>query len=111
MKHVTYSEKSLLIGDRAADVLTEYAAALGDHGKADSVTLSGVGVDGEEVEATFVLNSGTVLMAESTESKLPEPRNDAAIKYMEAGLAELAPRRPASGDVLEPLEYTDTDSL
>ena len=82
MKHVTMAEKSFLVGDEVAEVLIQYAALLGKVGSADSVTIRSLGVDGELVEALFLLNSGTVMMAESTHSKVPEPDNSDALQYM-----------------------------
>jgi hypothetical protein len=82
MKHVTYAEKSLLVGTDAADLLLEYAAALGSAGRADNVEIRAIGVDGEEVVATFLLDPGSSLMAESSRSVLPEPDNDAISLYM-----------------------------
>ena len=49
MKHVTYADKALLIDDEAADWLMEYARALGESHMTDSVTLRGIGMDGNEV--------------------------------------------------------------
>lgn len=82
MKHVTYAQKSLLMGDDVADALLAYAALLADAGSADNVEVKGVGVDGEEVVATFVLGNGIDLMAETTRSGLPEPDNSSALAYI-----------------------------
>jgi hypothetical protein len=82
VKHVTIAGKSLLLGDDVADALVRYATLLGSAGGADSVTIRSIGADGEEVEAAFLLNSGTVLMVESTRSTLPEPDNADALQYM-----------------------------
>jgi hypothetical protein len=88
MKHVTAVEKSLLIGDGAADTLAEYAAHLARLGSGDTVQLNALGSDGDEVVATFLLNSGTALMVETTASALPEPDNADAIAYMVAQMAQ-----------------------
>ena len=40
MKHLTFADKSLLIGDDAADALLEYAAILAGQAKADNVTVN-----------------------------------------------------------------------
>lgn len=88
MKHVTAVEKSLLVGDSAADTLAEYAAHVARLGTGDTVQLQAVGIDGNEVVATFVLNSGTPLTIESTESKIPEPNNADAVAYMVAQMAQ-----------------------
>ncbi|MCU1473003.1 hypothetical protein [Amnibacterium sp.] len=83
MKHVTIADKSLLIGDAVADVLVRYATLLGKMNSADNVIIRSIGIDGEEVEANYLLNSGTVMMTESTRSTLPEPDNADAQSYME----------------------------
>jgi hypothetical protein len=78
------ADKSLLTGNEAADTLTSYAALLAQVNGGDKVDLLALGADGEEVTATFLLNSGTVLMVESSNSKLPEPDNSDAVDYMKA---------------------------
>lgn len=82
MKHVTYADKTMLIDDEAADCLLEYARALGSAGMTDTVTLRGIGMDGNEIDATFLLNSGTELVAQTTHSALVGPTNDDAVEYM-----------------------------
>jgi|GEM_PF-937756 len=84
MKHVTYSDKSLLIGDEAADVLIEYAALLGREGGADTVDLRAISSAGDETTATFLLNAGSVLMVETATTKVEEPDNNGAILEMHA---------------------------
>jgi hypothetical protein len=88
VKHVTSVQKSLLIGDGAADTLAEYAAHLARLGSSDAVQLKAIGSDGDEVVATFLLNSGTALMVETTDSVLPEPDNADAIAYMVAQMSQ-----------------------
>ena len=82
MKHITFADKSLLVGNEAADLLLEYAALLTQRGSGDTVDLRAIGVDGNEVEATFLLGGGASLMAESTESVLPEPDNAQSEMYI-----------------------------
>jgi hypothetical protein len=94
MKHVTYAEKSLLIGDEAADTLTKYAAVLANLGRADTVTLKAFGADGDDVEATFVLDQGTILMAETTHSSIPEPDNGEAVRGMRESMMRLSSPPP-----------------
>ncbi|MGC5171663.1 hypothetical protein ACPW96_19830 [Micromonospora sp. DT81.3] len=102
MKHITYAQKSLLVGDAAADALTEYAAAVAAHATADTVTLSAYGADGADVEATFVLDAGVVIMAETTTSSIPEPDNDEAVEYMRSRTRMLNAPPPSRPD--DPLE-------
>jgi hypothetical protein len=80
VEHVTIAGKSLLVGDEVADALIRRAALLGKVRSADSVVVRAVGRDGEEVEANFLLDPGTVMIVESTASELPDPDNAGALK-------------------------------
>jgi hypothetical protein len=112
MKLVTYSDKSVLVGDEAADSLVRFAALIADKGRADAVSLNVIAPDGEAIVTSFVLGSGIAVMAESTNSPLPEPDNDQTVATMNAKLEELAssPRAlptsepfPEDGGVLDRL--------
>ena len=52
MKHVSYADKSLFMGDDAADTLLEYARLVADNERADTVTLRSMSTDGNTVEAS-----------------------------------------------------------
>jgi hypothetical protein len=80
------ADKSLLVGDEAGDLLLKYAALLAQIGRGDSVQLRAIGIDGDEVTAGFLLNSGTVMLVESSSSRLPEPDNREAVRYMQERL-------------------------
>jgi hypothetical protein len=82
MKHITFADKSLLADDEAVDLLLEYARLLADQVRADTVTLNCVSADGNEVEATFLLEPGAPLMSETTNSTMTAPDNSDAIAYM-----------------------------
>lgn len=88
MKHVTTADKSLLVGDEAADLLLDYAALVAQLGRGDSVRMRAIGVDGEVVTVGFLLNSGTTMLIESSTSTLPEPDNAVVNGYLRARLAE-----------------------
>lgn len=83
MKHVTYADKALFLDDESADWLMEYARALGLAGMTDSITLHAIGLDGNEVDATFLLNASTELITQTTNSALGAPANDEAVGYMQ----------------------------
>jgi hypothetical protein len=83
MKHLTMAEKSLLIGDEAADLLLEYASLLGQNDSADTVTLRAYGDDGDPVDVTFLLNGGTSIIVQTSESEMKEPENSDGIRYMQ----------------------------
>jgi hypothetical protein len=95
MKHITFSDKSLLVGDEAADLLLEYGAALMRQSSGDTVELHSISSDGDEVVASFLLGSGAPLMAETTTSQLPEPDNAEAVGYMRDRIRELDSPREA----------------
>jgi hypothetical protein len=82
MKHITFGEKSLLVGDDATDALLEYAAFLTSAAQGDTVEIHAINSDGSEVTATFLLGPGVTMMAETAHTGLPEPDNTAALAYM-----------------------------
>jgi hypothetical protein len=98
VKHLTMADKSLLVGDQAADTVARYAALLAQHNGGDTVDLHAVSSDGDEVDATLVLNSGTSLIVETTHSNLPEPDNTTAIEYMQ-GKIQLLESPPVAAEV------------
>jgi hypothetical protein len=108
MKHITFSDKSLLSGDEAVATMMEYAVLLADRGRADSIDLRAYNSDGQEVVATFLLDAGTPLMAETANSSMPEPDNDDAISLMRERIARLeSPRAALPGDPSEHQQFTD----
>jgi hypothetical protein len=108
MKHVTFADKSLLIGNDAADTLLEYAAVLADRAKADNVTVNAISSDGDDVVATILLDTGAPLMAETSTTQVAEPDNSAVVEYMRARISALA-NPPVVPD--SPMNYTDFDDL
>ncbi|KQR46142.1 hypothetical protein ASF82_00945 [Frigoribacterium sp. Leaf164] len=88
MKHITFADKDFLVGDAIADAVLEYAAMLGETGSADSIDLTAYGADGDVVSATLFLSAGVALVAESTNSPLPEPDNAETVAYIEGRLAQ-----------------------
>jgi hypothetical protein len=89
VKHVTYSEKSLLMDDDAADALLEYARLLGEASRSDTVTVRAIGADGNTVDAAFLLNQSSVMMVESTNSTVVPPENSEAVRYMQERIDQL----------------------
>ncbi|WP_375388584.1 hypothetical protein [uncultured Amnibacterium sp.] len=98
MKHVMIADKSLLAGDEVIDLLIEYAALLGQESTADSIDVHAFGADGDEVMATFLLNGGTAIVAETTTSSLPSPDNAKAEQYLHSRIAHLRGQRTASAE-------------
>jgi hypothetical protein len=90
MKLLTYSDKSVLVGDEAADALVRFAAFIADKGRADAISLNVIAPDGEAIVTSFILGSGIAVMAESTNSPLPEPDNADAVHVMNTKMEELA---------------------
>lgn len=84
VKRISFADRTILIDDETSDCLIEYAALLGAEQSADTVRICGIGIgqDGDDVEADFVLNAASNLIAESTHSALQPPANPEAISYM-----------------------------
>ena len=91
MKHLTYADKGLLVGDEIADLLLQYSARLASSGVADTIDVHAFSSDGDEVTATFLLGEGAPLMAETTRSGLPEPDNSEAVQQITERIGRLAP--------------------
>ena len=94
MRHVTYADKSLMIGDEATETMLEYAAALVNAGKADTVDIKAWSNDGQEVVATFLLQTGAPVMAETVHTSMNEPENWEAVAYMREHIAKLQREQP-----------------
>jgi hypothetical protein len=110
MKHITYGDKSTFMTDEAADTLLAYAAALADHGRADTVELRTVGPDGNEVTATYLLDAGSSMIAESTNSSMTPPENHEAVAYMRERTIRLSSPPPVTPeDPTMPSNYEDLD--
>jgi hypothetical protein len=90
MKHVTYADQSVLVGDEAADTLVRFAALLSDTGHADTVVMNAIDGGGDFISASFVLGSGVNLMTQTTSSPIEEPDNAEAVEYMNSKMGELA---------------------
>ena len=99
------ADKSLLAGDVAIELVIEYATLLGQQNSADDVDLRVIDTSGDEVVATFLLNGGTAMVAETTGSVLREPDNAEAEQYLRAriarlrGLDEVSPEDIAGSDI------------
>jgi len=106
MKHVSYADKSLFMGDEAADTLLEYARLVADSQRADTVTLRSISPDGNTVEASFLLDASTILMVESTNSEVEPPDNSEVVKEMQERIDAIT--RPVSVETEEP-PYVDYD--
>lgn len=106
MKHMTFADKSFLLGDETAVAVLEYAAALAHHHDADDVELETISSDGDEVRATLLLGGGAPLMAESAHTELPEPDNADALAYMKRRIDAL--RHAPSANPLDPETHADS---
>lgn len=84
-----FADRALLIGDTAADLLLEYAAALSSAGQVDTVRLHAISPQRTEVEAGLLLDSATTLMIETTNTVAEEPANTAAEHYMQERIHKL----------------------
>ena len=93
MRHLTYGDKQMLIGDEVAAVLLEYAAQVARVGGGDSMTLRAIDTDGNDVEVTLLLDAGATLMSQTATTSVEEPDNREAVAYMRQRLGIM--RSPA----------------
>lgn len=110
MKHITFADNDLLVGNDAADVLLEYAATLAEKDSADVVTLRAISSDGDEVEAALLLDQGAPLMAETSRNALPEPDNGEVVQYMRERIELIRYPPSIQADVDRPDQYP-TDEI
>ncbi|MBW9119310.1 hypothetical protein JNB63_04320 [Microbacterium trichothecenolyticum] len=108
MKHLSYADKTAFVDDETADVMLEYAGLLAAEHSGDTVSLRAIGQDGNEVEATFVLNMATNIVAESTNSDIEPPANPVVVEYMPEKIAMI--RNPPPARAIEDPDLT-TGSL
>ena len=98
----------MFTGDAAADALVAYAAALAHARDGDSVKVQVISLDGNDVEANFLLDTGAPIMAESTNSSLPEPENADVVEYMQRRIMEIRnPGAVVPQDEEMPASYED----
>jgi hypothetical protein len=88
----------MLIGDEVAELLVEYAALIGRLGSADHVPLHVLNAQGEAVVVDVLLNSGTVLLVESTNSPFEEPDDAGTLELLRARAAALDTRAGPGGE-------------
>ncbi|NQX18337.1 hypothetical protein [Rathayibacter sp. VKM Ac-2857] len=98
MKHILFADKTVLVGDDAADALVEYAVALAANDTADRVDYTGIGADGATIQVSFLLNAGASLVAETTPSDLPEPDDHAEIARIRERVDALTGNHPIQPD-------------
>ncbi|MBF4463028.1 MULTISPECIES: hypothetical protein [unclassified Rathayibacter] len=94
MKHILFADKTIVVGDDAADALVEYAVALAARSQADDVEYLGIGADGATVRVTFLVNAASALVVETTPSDLPEPDNTDEIRRIRSRIDALTGTHP-----------------
>jgi hypothetical protein len=87
VQHITTTDKSFLVGDDATDLLMRYAALTARISGGDAVKVNAISGDGDEVVATLLINSGTVMSAESVHTTQPEPENTELEQYLSERIA------------------------
>jgi hypothetical protein len=96
MKHLTFADKSLLVGDTTANLIMEYASQLALHQTADTITIAAIGADGNDVTATMLLDAGAPIMIETATTGVSEPDNADVDSYMVGQISRYVNPTPAS---------------
>jgi hypothetical protein len=105
MKHLLFGQKSIFLGDDAAEALIAYAAHIAKMGSGDSVDMWGINAEGNLVATSFLLNSGSNLTAETTDLEHEDPDNKEAIAYIRKQL-DLLSQEPDIVDEFRAQEET-----
>jgi hypothetical protein len=90
VKHVLYGQKSVFLGDAAANTLFDYAAHVAQLRTGARVDVRAFSDEGNLVVVTFLLNAATNLVAESTDLPVEEPDNRDAEAYMREQIARFS---------------------
>ncbi|PJJ72907.1 hypothetical protein CLV46_2485 [Diaminobutyricimonas aerilata] len=109
MKRVYYSSGSVLTGDRLADDVIDYAAALARNGQADNVRIPVMLEDGSPSDANLLLGPASELVAVGEAAEAPDPRDDDTAQYMERRVKELSVPRPRAAAAVTPVLAEDYD--
>ena len=56
---------------------------MAENSAADTVAVRAISPDGNTIDAAFLLNAASVMMAKSTNSTMGAPPNDEAVRYMQ----------------------------
>lgn len=88
VQHITTTDKSFLVGDEVTDLLMRYAALTAQLSGGDAVKVNAISGDGDDVIATLLINSGTLMTAETATSSQQEPDNTELEQYLRARLAD-----------------------
>lgn len=109
MKNISYGDTQFLTGDLAADTLVEYAVLMARSGTSDAVTIAVLSPAGADEDATFVIGPATMLVAETIDSDLSEPENDAAVIALRGRIEALTapPTVIAPSDISHHLDNID----
>lgn len=112
MRHVTYGDKRMLIGDEVADLLLDYAAQVARVGGGDSITMRAIDTDGNDVEVKFLLDAGATLMSQTATTSVREPDNSEAIAYIRERMATMqspAQAHAFSDDEAEQMQHANRE--
>jgi hypothetical protein len=82
MKHISFANKSLLVGDELAYVLLEYRTLLAERAEADIVEVRVLDSDGIIASETVPLEAAVPLRMESASVSFCEPDNADALAYL-----------------------------
>jgi hypothetical protein len=82
VKLLQYADEHWLIGDDAAKALVDYAIALANDGRADSVDIRMLNPTGREQIVSLLVGPATMLTLTDSDSEANEPDNAAAVAMM-----------------------------
>jgi hypothetical protein len=97
MKYVVYGENKVMTGNRIADAVLAYAAALGENGTTDIVEIPTADADGVGVVAELLLGPASQIMLETAPENELEPEDEDLVNELMRRTAEVGGGRFVDG--------------
>lgn len=98
MKYIHYEGASIMTGDEIADALIEYAAALAENGRADTVEVLGVAPDGSTTRSKFLVGPASEMVVEEAPDDLLHPEDPAFVVRLREAAAAMTKAVPHADD-------------
>jgi hypothetical protein len=109
MKRIAYAGIVVITGDRIADAIISYAAALARQGGADAVSIPAVDEEGNETSAQILIGPASQLVVEPVDTGTAELTDESLVSWLDAQTARLGPSRPVLEDSVDSPAIDDFD--
>jgi hypothetical protein len=101
MRRIRYAGGTFLTGDREAEAILRYAAALANANRAAPLSVPGLDEDGHVDHYEILMGPASQIMAEPAPHHAGLPAADELVGEIDGRLADLEWRPPAMGSLLD----------